>query len=168
MTWQLARAMLDIDIPDDPEPDPAQRASRSAQRVTLLALALRAGNARRAWPSVAQLAEDTCLSDRAARSALRALAANELLVLTRNSNGSLTMTITAPAPPLHAFPQAAAGSAAAGSAAADSREPAADSREPAAESADGRRRDEEETKYPALFTQRENESWGEYRERGGR
>ena len=172
MTWQLARAMLDVPLAPVDVPGPGaggyHRVGATPQRVTLLALALRAGNDGRAWPSVAQLRDDTGLSDRGVRYALRALAAVDILTVKRQPNGSLILTLVMPAPALRLLGITPAPSAAAPSAAAPDDEPAAPDDEPAALGADGRRREEEE-KYAALTGGPvDGESWGEYRERGGR
>jgi hypothetical protein len=155
MTWHQARAVLDIE------------GMSTSQKIVLMALSLRAGNDGRAWPSIARLCADTGLSDRAARYALHALADAGHLVMHRHPGRGLTVVITA-APvagaPRHHVPRPRQIST------------------PGAAPGAGRSNKEEELKYaPADTSARRpagatnitggpapGESWGEYRERGGR
>ena len=120
------------------------------RKIVLLALVWRARDHGRAWPSVRRLTLDTGLSDRAVRYALQALAQDGYITVQRTPGRGLTMHLGAAlgaGPPRHDMPR-----------------PRHLSAKTAARGAD-RSKKEVETKYGGP---RDGESWGEYRERGGR
>ena len=170
MTWHQARAVLDIE------------GMVTSQKIVLMALSLRAGNEGRAWPSIARLCADTGLSDRGVRYALDALAEKGYLVVRRQPGRGLNMTLMhTPHDPQarHSVPEAAALSA--GPPRHSVPRPRQISTSGAALSA-GRSNKEEELKYAPTDTSAQRpagatditsgpapgETWGEYRERGGR
>jgi DNA-binding transcriptional MocR family regulator len=97
MTWQAARAVLDI---DDMKP---------TAKFVLIAIALRAGTDGRAWPSIARLAADTGHSRSTVRFAIKRLARGGWLQVVHNPGSTLTMTLTAPVPGAPTAPDNGAG-----------------------------------------------------------
>ena len=141
MSWHHVRAVFDTEgIPP-------------TRKLVLLALARRAGDEGRAWPSIARLCLDTGMSDRAVRYALKDLVAGEWIIVHRAPGRGLTMTL-APA----AF------------AAALRHEMPRPRQKTSFGAASGAGRSKKEyTKKGARDSgPRDDESWGEYRERGGR
>jgi DNA-binding transcriptional regulator YhcF (GntR family) len=76
------RALLDVE-------------ARPAAKLVLLALALRAGSDGRAWPSVGRLCADTGLSNASVRRALQSLAQAGHLGVDHRPGRSLLVTVTA-------------------------------------------------------------------------
>jgi DNA-binding transcriptional MocR family regulator len=164
VTWHQARAVLDIEgLPP-------------SETLVLIALALRAGNDGRAWPSIARLCADTRLSDSTVRRAIHALAEAGYLIVRRQPGRGLMLTVTVARSPR---PDTAVTMT------APARSPRPRPRSPRPESAvtvTGRSNKEEEMKYAPTDTSAQRpagaanitggpapgESWGEYRERGGR
>ena len=156
MTGPELRALLDVQ-------------ARPAAKLVLLAVALRAGSDGRAWPSVARICADTGLSARGVRYALRALAAAGHLDAEHRPGRSLLVTVTA-APlagvPRHLLPV-----------------PRHESTESAALGAPRSKKELQKEVAPTAPPENRavvangkvngngpapGESWGEYRERGGR
>jgi hypothetical protein len=147
------RALLDVEV-------------KPTAKLVLLALALRAGQDGRAWPSIGRLCVDTGLSERAVRYAIQTLAEAGHLSVQHRPGRSLWITVTA-APlagvarhvvpvPRHVVPVTAAPRAGRSKKEVDKQEVAAtDSTAERPVAANG--------KGPVA-----GESWGEYRERGGR
>jgi Helix-turn-helix domain len=149
MSWHHVRAVFDIEgIPP-------------TRKLVLLALARRAGDEGRAWPSIPRLCRDTGLSDRAVRYALKALAETELLTVHRAPGRGLSMHLGAALGAVENHPGPAPG---AGPPRHDMPRPRHLSAKTAAPGAD-RSNKEDELKYGGP---RDGETWGEYRERGGR
>jgi hypothetical protein len=82
VTCPQVRALLDVDV-------------RPTAKLVLLALGLRAGTDGRAWPSVARLCADTGLSARAVRYAVQSLAEAGHLGVDHRPGRSLIVTVTA-------------------------------------------------------------------------
>lgn len=81
MSWQAARAVLDIDT------------LNPTAKFVLVVLCLRAGTDGRAWPSLATIGADTGLSERAVRYALRQLQKSGHIDLIHRQGRSSLMSI---------------------------------------------------------------------------
>jgi Helix-turn-helix domain len=82
MTCSRVRALLDVE-------------ARPTAKLVLLALGLRAGSDGRAWPSVARVCADTGLSDSSVRRAIWSLAKAGHLSIDHRPGQSLMVTVTA-------------------------------------------------------------------------
>jgi hypothetical protein len=99
MSWQAARAVRDL------------RGIDPTAKLVLVMIALRAGDDGRAWPSVATVVEDTGLSDRGVRLAVKRLRKTGHLVVVHSRGEGWTMTVSAApraGPPRHDVPDTAA------------------------------------------------------------
>jgi Helix-turn-helix domain len=164
MTWQRARAVLDLEGIDP------------TAKFVLIAVALRAGTDGRAWPSVARVCRDTGLGDRAVRMAIKRLAKAGHLDVLHRPGATLTMTVGAAS---GAGPGAAPN---AGTAASERENRGTSCREKSKEELHEVAAAGSTAKRPAAASNGKGtgtevvihngpapgESWGEYRERGGR
>jgi Helix-turn-helix domain len=164
MSWQHARAALDM-----PGIDPTAK-------FVLIAVALRAGTDGRAWPSVARICEDTGYGQAAVRAAIKRLAGVGQLEVFHRPGSGWTMALSAP-------PGGAVGAPANGAGAPPGREKRATRwREKRKEEIMKGATTGSSALRPAVADNGNGtspgvvihngpapgESWGEYRERGGR
>lgn len=151
MSCPQIRALLDV------------QAKSNAKHV-LLALALRAGSDGRAWPSITRLCVDTGLSNASVRRALQSLAQHGHIGVDHRPGRSLMVTVTAltlsgPVRSVTARPRSISTKSALNNGGRSKKE---ELQEVATSGSSAER--------PAVAGngKRPGESWGEYRERGGR
>jgi hypothetical protein len=146
MTWHQSRAVLNI------------KGMPPSQKLVLLALSLRAGYDGQAWPSVPCLCADTGLSNRTVRRALKALAEGGYIAVHHEPGRGLQMTV------IHAPPRPPTAVTVTGPPRSHRPRPRSETTKTAVTVTDGSK----EGRSKEVGGPRDGETWGEYRERGGR
>jgi len=170
VTWKAVRQVIDME------------GVKPTAKLVLLALAIRANTEGRAWPSLTRICADTGLSERAVRNALRSLAKDELIVFDPRPGHTSMLTVKGVADPVEKSDDP--GISDRGDPGISDRYPGTRCRTPRHEVPPEvvKERDKKENRAARSSTGQTygyvnghvkggpavGESWGEYRERGGR
>lgn len=170
MTWKAVRQVIDLE------------GVKPTAKLVLLALAVRANTEGRAWPSLTRICADTGLSERAVQDALKSLVADKLIVFESRPGHTSMLTVKGVADPVEKSDDP--GSSCGGDPRSSCANPRSSCGTPPQELRPEvvKEREKKENRAARSSTGQTygyvnghvkggpaaGESWGEYRERGGR